>query len=392
VSQHEPTTSRRNSYLAIRGRRSSYKWRAYPEDVLPAFVAEMDFELAPTVRDALELAVRNGDTGYAYPTPDFGVAFSSFAERRYDWRVDPENVAVIPDVMAGILEVLRRVVRPGAGVAINTPVYRPFFTHIAEAGCRVVEAPLAHSGQGYELDLDALERAFGQAEAFVLCNPHNPTGLVCTLSQLEQIVAMANRHDITVLSDEIHAPLVFSGTKHVPLLSIGRDASSRTISFHSASKAWNIPGLKCAQAVGDSASARAVLRSLPEATRPRTGHLGVIASTAAYADTSTWLDDLLGTLQQNHQRFAELLQQTPTGLRHIPPAATYFAWLDCRGVGLGDDPAPLIQEHGRVALDSGLKYGTNGAGYVRATLATDQDTLHEMSRRIMAALASEQRS
>jgi cystathionine beta-lyase len=357
--------------------------------MLPAFVAEMDFELAPAVRNALDVAVENGDTGYAYPVPDLGVAFASFAKRRYDWRVESENVCAIPDVMVGILEILRRVVTPGAGVVINTPVYRPFFTHILEAGCRVVEAPLANSGRGYELDFDALESAFAQAEAYLLCNPHNPTGLVCTRDELEQIIALADRHDVTILSDEIHAPLVLRGSRYSPLLSLGSQASSRTISFHSASKAWNIPGLKCAQAVGDSAAAQAVLQSLPEAMRSRTGHLGVIASTAAYTDTSTWLDDLLETVERNHHQFAELLLRTPTGLRHIPPAATYFAWLDCRGLGVGDDPAVLIRERGRVALDSGLKYGANGAGYLRVTLATDVDTVDEIGRRIATALVSE---
>jgi cystathionine beta-lyase len=386
VSGQQPTTSDLRPYVGLRHRRSSYKWRAFPEDVLPAFVAETDFDLAPAVERALEAAVTHGDTGYTARSPHLGVAFASFAGRRYDWHVDPENVAVIPDVMSGVLEVLRRVARLGAGVVINTPVYHPFFTHIAEAGCRVVEAPLARKDEGYELDLDALERGFDDASVYLMCNPQNPTGLVFNRAQLEQIVALAERHDVTILADEIHAPLVLGGAQHLPLLSLGTEASARTIAFHSASKAWNIPGLKCAQAVCNSGAMRAILGSLPEAVTFRTGHLGVVASIAAYADGSPWLDDLLRTLGRNHDLFADLLSQSQTGLRHVRPSATYLAWLDCRALGVGDDPAVLFRERGRVAFDSGLRFGACGAGYCRATLATDEATIHEMVRRVVAAL------
>jgi cystathionine beta-lyase len=386
VAGQQRATGDHESYVDLRPRRSSYKWSAFPKEILPAFVAETDFDLAPAVEHALEAAIRNGDTGYASRSSDIGTVFSSFARRRYGWQVAPENVTLVPDVMAGVLEVLRRVIRRGAGVVINTPVYRPFFTHIAEAGCRVVEAPLAYHGGAYALDLDALERAFDGASVYLLCNPHNPTGLAFSRAQLQQIVALAERHNVTILSDEIHAPLVLRHADHVPILSIGDEASVRTISFHSASKAWNIPGLKCAQAVCGSDAMRAVLESLPEAVGSRTGHLGVIASLAAYADESAWLDDLIDTLEANHNLFAELLTQAGTGLRHVRPAATYLAWLDCRDLELGDDPAVLFRERGRVAFDSGLRFGTSGAGFCRATLATTEATIREMVRRVVVAL------
>lgn len=386
MARQEPATSDHGSYVGLQRLRSSYKWRAFPDDVLPAFVAEMDFDLAPAVQRALATAVTNSDTGYTSRSPELGQAFSAFAGRRYGWQIDPKNVAKVPDVMSGILEVLRRAARPGAGVVINTPVYHPFFTHITEAGGRVVEAPLARHGRGYEVDFDSLERAFNDASVYLLCNPHNPTGLVFSRAQLEQIVALAERHDVTILSDEIHAPLVIGRQQHVPLLSIGENASARTISFHSASKAWNTPGLKCAQAVCNSDSMRAVLESLPEAVTFRTGHLGVIASVAAYTDTSSWLDDLVHALVRSHDLFADLLSEADTGLLHVRPAATYVAWLDCRALELGADPAVVFRERGRIAFDSGLRFGTNGAGYCRATLATDEPTIREMVRRVVLTL------
>jgi cystathionine beta-lyase len=168
----------------LRHRRSA-KWRVFPADVLPAFIAEMDFPLAPAIAGAMLAAVQNGDCGYAWPDAELGEALSGFARARHGWLIDPADVALIPDVMAGVTELLRLAVRPGDGVVINTPVYPPFFSHIAAAGCTVIEAPLARDGDGYVLDLDALETAFaGGARVYLLCNPHNPTGLVFSRAEL----------------------------------------------------------------------------------------------------------------------------------------------------------------------------------------------------------------
>jgi cystathionine beta-lyase len=367
-------------------RRSSYKWRLHPPEILPAFVAEMDFDLATPIQDVFSEAASLGDTGYAWPSPQLAEAFSAFAQRRYGWNVDPAHVSVVPDVMVGVLEMLRLLTHPGDGVVINTPVYPPFFMHIEEARCRVLEAPLALSGSTYGMDFDALERAFKQARVYLLCNPHNPTGCVFTPHDLERVLEFAKRYDITILADEIHAPLVLAECTHVPLLRLGGDAAERTVAFHSASKAWNIPGLKCAQLVTGSRTMRAVVDRLPEAVTFRTGHLGVMASVAAYREGEAWLDDALHVIRDNQRLFARLLESAIPELRYAPPDATYLAWLDCRPLGLTEDPAALFLREGLVALDSGPRYGAPGDGFVRATVATSEALLREIVHRIHSGL------
>jgi cystathionine beta-lyase len=368
-------------------RRRSYKWRAYPADVIPTFVAEMDVTLAGPVTRALEDAIATGDTGYATPDPELAAAVASFHLARFGWQIDPADVWLIPDVMAGVSEILRRAVPPGSGVVINTPVYPPFFHHIGETRCRVVEAPLARAGTGWALDLDALETAFTTGAAvYLLCNPHNPTGLVFTADELRQIAELAERFRVLVLADEIHAPLTLAGARHVPFLSLP-EAQARGIALVSASKAWNLPGLKCAQLVATSPALRALVRRLPEELVYGAGNLGVIASIAAYRDGGPWLDQLLVLVDRNRRLLADLLADRLPGVGYVPPQGTYLAWLDCIRLELHGEPAKVFLKKGRVALRRGPDFGSVGAGWVRATIATSPEILAEIVERMRAALA-----
>jgi cystathionine beta-lyase len=368
-------------------RRRSYKWRAYPADVIPTFVAEMDVTLAGAVTRALEDAIATGDTGYATPDPELAAAVASFHLARFGWQIDPADVWLIPDVMAGVSEILRRAVPPGSGVVINTPVYPPFFHHIGETRCRVVEAPLARAGTGWALDLDALEAAFTTGAAvYLLCNPHNPTGLVMTEGELRQIAELAERFRVLVLADEIHAPLTLTGARHVPFLSLP-EAQARGIALVSASKAWNLPGLKCAQLVAASPALRALVRRLPEELVYGAGNLGVIASIAAYRDGGPWLDQLLVLVDRNRRLLADLLADRLPGVGYVPPQGTYLAWLDCTRLELHGEPAKVFLKKGRVALRRGPDFGSVGAGWVRATIATSPEILAEIVERMRAALA-----
>ncbi|MBV8194426.1 MAG: aminotransferase class I/II-fold pyridoxal phosphate-dependent enzyme [Candidatus Dormibacteraeota bacterium] len=372
----------------LRGRQS-YKWRAHPSDVLPAFVAEMDYSLAPPIADVLAEATRLGDTGYAWADPRVGEAFASFAAARYGWTLDAADVVLIPDVMAGVLEVLRSVTAPGDGVVVNPPVYPPFFSHIAEARCTVVDVPLARHDGMYSLDLDALERAFaGGARVYLLCNPHNPTGRVFSRADLTRIAELADRYSVLVLSDEIHAPLVLSGATHVPMLSLGEPAVSTTIAFVSSSKGWNTPGLKCAQAVAVSPRTRAVLANISEDAIFRTGYLGVLATIAAYRDGGAWLDQLLGVLDRNRRRMAELVTSLIPNARYTPPEGSYLGWIDCSALDLQGDPAGVFLERGRVALRPGPDFGAGGDGFVRVTMATSESILEDIVQRMRAALTA----
>ncbi|MFN2582659.1 MAG: MalY/PatB family protein [Candidatus Dormibacteria bacterium] len=369
-------------------RRGSYKWRAYPEDVLPAFVAEMDVALAPAVRSALATAIACGDAGYAWDDPAVAAALTEFTAARFDWQLDPSAVVLIPDVMAGVLGVLRLHCKPGDGVVVNTPVYPPFFSHIAEAGCRVVEAPLRNDEGIYVLDFDALERAFASgARVHLLCNPHNPTGRVFARSDLQRVVGLAERYDVLVLSDEIHAPLVLPGAEHVPFLTLGERAACRCIAFHSASKGWNIPGLKCAQAVATSPATRSLLGRVSEDAIYRTGYLGIVATVAAYRESSEWLDELCTGLERNRRLMSELLAERLPLVRYSRPEGSYLGWLDCRRLQLEDDPAAVFLERGRVALRPGPDFGSGGEGFVRVTMATSPPVLEEIVDRMAAAIS-----
>jgi cystathionine beta-lyase len=373
------------SLAELRGRRS-FKWRAHPADVLPTFVAEMDVTLADPITRALQEAVAAGDTGYATPDPALAESVASFHLARFGWRLDPGGVRLLPDVMAGVTEILRRAVPPGSGVVINTPVYPPFFDHIAEAGCRVVEAPLARSGGSHALDIDALEVAFAAgATAYLLCSPHNPTGLVPGADELRRIAELAERFRVLVLADEIHAPLTLAGAVHVPYLSLP-EAAPHGIALVSASKAWNLPGLKCAQLVTASAPMRALAARLPEEMIYGAGNLGVIASIAAYRDGGPWLDRLLVLIDRSRRLLADLLAERLPEVGYVPPRGTYLAWLDCSRLGLAEDPARVFLKRGRVALRPGPDFGTLGTGWARLTLATAPEILTEIVERMRVAL------
>ncbi|HTT51780.1 MAG TPA: aminotransferase class I/II-fold pyridoxal phosphate-dependent enzyme [Streptosporangiaceae bacterium] len=367
--------------------RRSFKWRTYPDDVLPAFVAETDFDLAAPVIDAITRALALGDCGYGHAGV-LGDAFAAFAAARLGWAADPARVFAIPDVMTGLAEVIQAFTPPGAGVVINPPVYPPFWFRFGFSGRRIVEAPLARDASGrYQLDPGALDRALGQpgVAAYLLCSPHNPTGSVWTSEQLRTAADLCQRHGVVMLVDEIHAPLVLPGAEYVPFLSIDHEMTSRAFAFTSASKGWNIPGLKCGLAVAGSAAGAKLLAGRWEVFLP--GHLGVLASVAAFTDGLPWLDAVRAQLDENRGLLGRLLAGQLPGARYQPPQASFLAWIDCRGLGLDGDPAAAFLDRGRVALSPGEDFGGQGRGFARLNIGTSPDLLAEAVRRMAAATA-----
>ena len=374
------------SLADLRARRSE-KWATYPADVLPAFVAEMDVALAAPIKRALIDAIDRGDTGYAHPA-GLADAFADFAHAWFNWTVDSDRVVLVPDVTVGLAEVLRLTTPPGSGVVINTPAYPPFAPTIAEYGRRVVDVPLLDAARGWNLDFEGLERAFrAGARAYLLCNPHNPTGRVFVRDDLERIAALARRYDVVVVADENHAPLTLPGAVHTPFASLGDQVVPHAVTVISAAKAWNVAGLKCAVVVAGSESMRARLAMLPPEVQTRAGHLGVLAAIAAFREGRPWLTDLLTHLDRNRRLLSDLLAAQLPAVGYVPPEASYLAWLDCAGLGLGDDPAAHFLTEGRVALSRGLDFGANGAGYVRLNMGTSRALLEEAVRRMAAAVA-----
>jgi cystathionine beta-lyase len=371
---------------ALRRRRSA-KWQTYPSDVLPLALAEMDFATAPEISAVLRDAVDRSDLGYASPQPGLGEAFSDFAARRWAWDVRPSWVTAVTDVGLGIVELLRIFTHAGGAVVVNPPVYPPFFSWPREVEARRIEVPLAHGTDGYHLDLPALERAFVTRPAvYLICNPHNPVGRVHRREELEAVVELAKRYDVKVISDEIFAPLAFPGVTFTPLLKV-RGADEVAVSVLSASKAFNIAGLKCAVIVPGSATMASALDYLPPEISWRAGHLGVLASMAAFAQGDNWLDRLIVTLDARRTLLDSLIsERLPTVTWHCPEAG-YLAWLNCSNFGSSLDVSQMFLTRSRVAVESGEDYGTGGEGRVRLNFATSAEILDEATAAMAATIS-----
>lgn len=366
--------------------RTSIKWRTYAPDVLPLWVAELDVDLAPPVAEAVTAAVLRGDTGYPTGTA-YAEALAGFAERRWGWSGFPVGrSALVPDVMLGLVEALRLVTGPGDPVVLSPPVYPPFATSARQAGREVLDAPLGADGR---LDLAALDEAFvraragGRRAAYVLCSPHNPTGVVHTAAELGALAALADRHGVRVVADEIHAPLVLPGSTFVPYLAVAPDSDAFALT--SASKGWNLAGLRTA-VLSAGAGAEADLRRLPEVVVHGAGHLAVIAHVAALEEGGAWLDALLLGLQHRLDLLDVLLAQHLPEARWRRPQASYLAWLDCTRLAAGQQDRPggdpsvpgaagWFLDAARVALSAGEAFDSGGAGHVRLNCGTSTQVL-----------------
>jgi cysteine-S-conjugate beta-lyase len=382
--------------LATLRRRRSYKWTAFPADVLPAFVAEMDLPLAPAVSAALLEAVQIGDAGYANDL-HAAEAFAAFAAARWAWDPDPRRIAVVPDVMGGVARAIEILTAPGDGVVLTPPVYGPFRQAIERLGRMPVVAPmryLAGEPGRWALDVDAIITALAAgARAVLLCNPHNPTGSIPTPAELGALRDAAAHTGAGLISDEVHAPLTLPGRTFTPLLAVGEQ---RALTVTSASKSWNVAGLKCALLIaGDRETADAVER-LPVGLR-HPGHYGVLTANAAFAAAAEgdgWLDEVTVHLARQHDRGRKLLAEALPEIAVAPADSGYLMWLDCRAlnfepaVGPAAEPAEVFLERGRVALSPGLDFGREGAGFARLNVATSGPLLLEAVRRMRAAVAT----
>ena len=362
--------------------RQSLKWQAFPPDVLPLWVAEMDTDLAEPVRDAIVTAARRGEVGYpwgrAYPE-----ALASYALDAWDWSLDPDTVRHTADVMTGMAHAVRLVTPPDGVLVITTPVYPPFLDLPQITGVQARQVSLTEAGR---LDLDALSRAFGAIRAegrtptFALCNPYNPTGVAHTRGELERLAGLAGELGVRVVVDEIHAPLVYPGATFTPYLTVpGTDGA---YAVHSASKAFNLPGVKAALIVPGAAAVDEVTAGLPATLDHSASSIGVLAHAVALAEGRPWLAAHLAGLTENRRRLGALLAAEVPAIRWRPPEATYLAWLDCRALGLGDDPAGVFLDRGKVAVNSGPAFGPGGEGHVRLNFATAPQVLTEAVLRI----------
>jgi cystathionine beta-lyase len=365
--------------------RGSAKWDVAPEGVLPAWVAETDFAPCPAVAHAVADAVRRGAFGYP-PTDDrtgLPEATAAFCADSWGWQVDPARVVLVGDVMAGVHLALTTLCE-NAPVVVPTPAYPPFLDVVPLAGREIVTLPLDPEAEVATLDLDRVDAALAAgARTVLLCNPHNPWGRAFSAAELEGLRDVVVRHGARVIADDVHAPLVLPGATHVPYASLP-GAAEHTTTVLSASKAFNVPGLKCAQVVAGSAADLRALRSVPLVANHGTSPLGIVANVAAYTDGRPWLETLVERLAANRDLLDKLVaEQLPgVGMRRLE--ATYLAWLDVRALGL-DDPAEAAQARGRCIVNDGRAFGPGGDGHVRLNIATSPERLADVVRRLAAA-------
>ncbi|MCS5723629.1 aminotransferase class I/II-fold pyridoxal phosphate-dependent enzyme [Herbiconiux sp. CPCC 203407] len=368
---------------------SSRKWSLHP-GTIGAWVAEMDFGTAPAVTRALHEAVDAGVLGYLSPSTahELAEATVEWLADEYDWVVDAHRVHPVSDVMAALGVAVTEYSPPGSAVIVPTPAYMPFLTYPPTLGRPVVEVPGIVENGRWRHDLDAIDRAFrAGAGTLVLCNPQNPTGTVLDRSELLAIAEVVERHDGRVFADEIHAPLRFEGRRHIPYASLSAATAAHTITGTSASKAWNIAGLKAAQLITSNDSDEAVYRSFGFAVQHGASTLGVVASTAAYRHGRAWLQDVREYLDGNRRLLGDLLAEHLPEVAYDLPDATYLAWLDLRPLGIDGSPATFLRERAGVVVTDGALCGTGYAGHVRLVFAMPRPLLREAVERIAGAVA-----
>ena len=378
----------------LRRRRGS-KWTAYGPDVLPAWVADMDFPIADPIRRAiLDVADRN-DCGYP-SVPSLRALGTAFAERmtaRFGWEPHPPKTQPVGDLIQAMIASVATFCAPGEGVVIQTPIYPPFLQLVRLQNRRVVENPLLRNADRHEIDLAGLRATIDEGTRLMLfCNPHNPTGRVFERGELEAVAEIALERDLIVVSDEVHSDLVYPGHRHVPFASLGPEIAARTITLNAATKAFNIAGLKCALVhFGSAELRRRQLAAFPPRMLGIPNVFGIEATLAAWRDGDEWLDAVLAQLDANRTRVAEFLASRLPRVGFLPPEASYLAWLECAALDLPGRPQRFFLEQARVALNDGDEFGSGHADCARLNFATAPAVLEEILERIGSAGAAADR-
>ncbi|WP_346622463.1 aminotransferase class I/II-fold pyridoxal phosphate-dependent enzyme [Blastococcus montanus] len=372
--------------------RRGVKWAKVEADVLPAWIADMDYPVAPPIREALVAALDRGDLGYPgwsnWMGPDpLAAAFTARMRQRYGWDAEPTHVRTLSDILQGLQIVLHVATSPGDAVVVQTPNYPPFLKLIEAMGRRLVSVPFERHAQGWGFDPDRLEEAVVRSGARVLfvVNPHNPTGRVLTGEELAAISAIGERRDLLLVADEVLADLTLHPHQHIPLASLGAETARRTVTLFSATKAFNIAGLRAAVLHAGDPTVRTRLRAYPPDLFGVVDDLAVTATRAAWAEGDGWLGGLLSHLAERRDHLVARLAAEAPQVQVASPQSGYMAWLDCRGATGGRRPAAFFREEARVELSPGETFGRGGAGFVRLNFATSSALLDHILDRMVAA-------
>jgi cystathionine beta-lyase len=354
----------------------SIKWGIHPAEVIPMWVADMDFRSAEPIIEALRERAGHGVFGYSRPPHALTAIIQERMKRLYDWEVSEPEIVFLPGIVTGLNIAFQAFANPGDAVLAQPPVYFHFLRDPVQHGRVLQDPPLVQIGDTYEIDFDTFEGAITEeTRIFVLCNPHNPVGRVFTRSELERIAEICLRHKLIVCSDEIHCDLVYPPRRHIPFATISPEVGDMTVTLMSPSKTYNIAGLGCGYAVIKNKELRRKWRNVSFGMIPGVNIMGHVAAAAGLRDGQDWLDQVLDYLQINRDFLASYLREGMPAIRMSKVEATYLAWLDCRRTGITENPSEFFLQKARVALSNGGDFGQGGYGFVRLNFACPRKRL-----------------
>jgi len=366
---------------------NSAKWKRYPEDVLPLWVADMDFSSSKEIVESLKARATHPCYGYGCDDEELRTVICQWAENHYGWEIHPEWLLFVPGVVTGMNWAIQSQLKPGQKIGFHTPIYPPFLKFAGNADVNEARIPLTQSANGFEIDFELFEKAIQECSVFAFCNPHNPAGRVFTRAELEQIADICLRNGVVICSDEIHCDLVYNGHRHIPIASLSHEIASRVITLMAPSKTFNIPGLEFSFAIVPDANLR---KKMETSRRGLVGHPSIFAypaAKAAYMYGEEWLQEAIDYLEANRDFLADYFRDHFPRIGFHKPEGTYLAWLDCRELTLGMDPYEFFLKEAKVALNCGLDFGQEGNGFVRLNFATPRSILHDALKRMRAALS-----
>lgn len=379
----------RYDFDMVRERRGtdSVKWKKYGGEVLPLWVADMDFPSAEPIIQALRQRVDHGFFGYTRPTEELCQVIEERLKKLYGWDIQTEELFFLPGLVTGLNLSFQAYAAPGEGVLVQPPVYHHFVKDPVIHGRALIDPPLVQSGDTYEIDFDALEKSItDRPKIFILCNPHNPVARVYTRQELEKLAEICLRHHLIICSDEIHGDLIYPGYQHIPLATLSLEVADQTVTLMAPSKTYNLAGLSCGFAIIKNPELQKVWKNTSLGLIPGVNIMGHVAALAAYKDGQDWLDKVLIYLKGNRDFLSRYVEDKLPGVRMTRMEATYLAWLDCRNAGIPGNPYDYFLREAKVALNDGIEFGRGGEGFVRLNFACPRKTLTEALERMSRAL------
>ena len=373
----------------VRERRGSdsVKWKKYGNEVLPLWVADMDFISAEPIQRALRQRVDHGFFGYTQPSQELCLVIQERMKRIYQWKIQEAELFFLPGLVAGLNLSFYAFAGPEDEILIQPPVYPHFIKDPVIHGRRVVDPPLVQNGDTYEIDFDAFERMITErTKVFILCNPHNPVARVYTPKELERMAEICLRHHLIICSDEIHCDLLYPGSRHIPISTLSPEVADQTVTLMAPSKTYNLAGLSCGFAIIQNPELQKIWKNTSLGFVPSMNIMGQVAALAAYKEGEEWLDQVLGYLKDNRDFLSRTIRDQLPGVGMTRMEATYLAWLDCRDSGISGKPFDFFLKEAKVALNDGVEFGRGGEGFVRLNFACPRKTLTEALDRMAAAL------